>query len=320
MRFSVVDGHCDTLSLLSSGSVDFASPIGPVSLQALRDGGVVLQFFAAYIDEEKKPFGSLCRALQLIDTFHRLVENTDNQLMPILWKEDLELLPGKRGALLAVEGGEALEGSLEILNVFFRLGVRSIGLTWNQRNLIADGSWEERSRGGLTEFGRRVVQRMQELGILVDLAHIAPAGYWDVMKMSTTPLIVSHANCRKLCDHPRNLDDTQIKELSQQGGVMGINFYPTFLSSNIETADINTVTEHIDHACQVAGSCDHVGIGSDFDGMDFCAAGIASAADYPRLWEILTKKGYSDDQVRGIAGENFLRVMKTVLPSKSAGT
>ncbi|MCW2278528.1 dipeptidase [Heliophilum fasciatum] len=338
--FLAIDGHCDTLLRWhAQGGAD------PCDLERWQQGDVQVQFMAAYIEEAYKPVDSFARAVQLIDTYHRSLRQLGNAVMPVLWREDLEKVPvnveagrsndeqggsndeqggsndeqGARGrglprpigTLLTIEGGEALEGSLEQVAFFFRLGVRSIGLTWNQRNALADGSWHS---GGLSAFGRQVVTAMNQQGMIIDLAHIAPAGFWDTLALTAKPVIVSHANCRHLCDHRRNLDDRQIRALAAQGGVLGISFYQEFLGKG--PADVGTVADHIEHVCHVSGHAGAVGIGSDFDGMDQPAKGLASTAELPRIWEELLRRRFPEAAIQAIAGTNFLRVLKEILPEK----
>ncbi|QGG46908.1 dipeptidase [Heliorestis convoluta] len=321
-KFFVVDSHCDTLGRIHKAdwdSFNFDRFRGPINLETMEAGSVKLQFFAAYVDESFQQVGSLRYTLQLIDTFHRLMKRYHSRLTHIKDQEDIEQLqsqPNRIGALLAIEGGEALEGSLEMLSIFYRLGVRSIGLTWNHRNLIADGCGESRTRGGLSRFGHKVITVMEEKNMIIDLAHISEAGFWDVLASTSKPLLVSHSNCRHLCDHPRNLQDRQIKALQQRSSMLGINFYPPFLSTNRENVDINKVVDHIEHACQVAGSYKHVGVGSDFDGINQFVPYLESAAHYPRLWDALLHRGFSEEQVKAIAGENYTAFLKKVLPSR----
>ncbi|ABZ84933.1 renal dipeptidase family protein, putative [Heliomicrobium modesticaldum Ice1] len=313
--FQAVDAHCDTLLKVLDEGFSFSDDgAAAVNARSLRRGGVVLQFFAAYIGEAYKPYGSLRRALELIEAYHRMVDGHRRFLFPIRWKEELAEVEKRCGALLAIEGGEALVGSLSLLDIFFRLGVRSIGLTWNQRNLLADGSWEERSRGGLTRFGRQVVERMETLGMVVDAAHIAPAGFWDLCAICRRPWLVSHTCCRSLQDHPRNIDNRQIAALAKRRGVMGITFYPEFLGES--RGDMEGVADHIEQACQVGGGVEHVGIGSDFDGADRSARGLTEAGCLPRLWEALGRRGFSDDQIRAVAGGNLMRLLAQSLPER----
>ncbi|MBM7867196.1 membrane dipeptidase [Heliobacterium gestii] len=311
----VADAHCDTLlKVCDDGFSLFDQAGGAVCVRGLQAGGVALQFFAAYIGEAYKPYGSLRRTLELIDAYHRMIRENRDVLFSLCWKEELADTGTRCGALLAIEGGEALEGSLDLLDILFRLGVRSIGLTWNQRNLLADGSWEEASKGGLTRFGRQVVERMEYLGMVVDAAHIAPAGFWDLSALCQRPWLVSHTCCRSLHDHPRNIDDRQIAALAARGGVMGITFYPDFLGD--ARAGVKAVADHIEQACQAGGGYEHVGIGSDFDGADRYALGLEGAERFPRLWEALGERGFSDEQIRAIGSGNLMRLLAKNLPDR----
>jgi len=226
--------------------------------------------------------------------------------------QDVEHLTkeGKIAALLAIEGGDALGGGIATLRMFYRLGVRCLALTWNHRNQLADGVAEAATNGGLTAFGQQVVTEMNRLGMLVDVAHLAPAGFWDVLRLSQAPVIVSHANCRALHDHRRNLTDSQIKELAAHGGVMGVTFVPQFLSGG--EADLCHVLDHIDHVCQLVGT-DYVGLGSDFDGAKHTAQGLEDVSCYSKITKGLLDRGYASHAVAKILGGNWLRVMQQVI-------
>ena len=188
---------------------------------------------------------------------------------------------GKVACLLALGGAEPLCGNLDLLPLFFRLGVRCISLTWNGRNCFADGCAEEITGGGLTRSGRLLLSRMEELGIILDLSHLSRAGFLDALALTTRPPLVSHANCHRLCEHPRNLTDKQLKLLAEKGGVVGINFYPQFITGT-DTASLDQLIDHFVHAASVAG-VEHVGIGSDFDGISNSVEQLDNAACYPAL-------------------------------------
>ena len=227
---------------------------GHVDIPRLQKGGVNLQFFAAYIEPQFKPDRSLKRALQIFDVFYReLAENRDT-LSLVLSSADLESArrENKIGALLSIEGGEALEGDLGVLRMLHKLGVRAIGLTWNERNQIAEGVGECRSGGGLTDFGVSAVQEMNRLGIIVDVSHLSEPGFWDVIKVSDKPIIASHSNAKAVCNHVRNLNDDQIKALAKNGGVMGLNMCDEFLHSE-GVAVIDHVVDHIEHVFSLVG-------------------------------------------------------------------
>ncbi|MDT3699675.1 MAG: dipeptidase [Thermincola sp.] len=308
---TVADCHCDTLlEIANKGRRLFNySEEGHVDLPRLRQGGVNLQFFAAFIETVYKPFNALTRSLELINIFYREIEmcggllavGTNARQIKKLLKDD------KIVAILGIEGGEALNGNLAVLHILYRLGVRFLGLTWNQRNQIADGVGEGHTGGGLTKFGREVVREMNSLGMLIDLAHISEAGFWDVLTHSNDPLMVSHANCYKLLNHPRNLKDDQIIALAKSGGVMGLSFFPEFTGNNIDD-----FLDHIDFVAGLAGT-EVIALGSDFDGIEKTPDGLEDARSYPQITSKLIERGYTEKEIRGIMGGNVLRLIGNVL-------
>lgn len=309
----VVDAHCDTLTAMlhQNRRLREFSGRGHLDLARLKAGGVNMQYFAAFIAPEFKAVAPR-RTLELIDVFYREMEDNADVIVPVLNRAEIEktLASGKIAALLTVEGGEALQGSIGVLRVLYRLGVRGLTLTWNGRNEIGDGTGEERTGGGLTSFGVEVVVEANRLGLLVDVSHLSEKGFWDVLRVSQQPVIASHSNCRALCDHPRNLNDSQVRELAEKKGVMGITFVPSFLGG--ENPSIKEVLDHIDHAVAVGG-LDCVGLGSDFDGTDELAAGLEDCSRFPVITDGLLDRGYSDIAVEKILGGNFLRIIGQVL-------
>lgn len=308
----VADGHCDTLLEVVRGkrSLNRLSETGHVDLVRLQQGGVRIQFFASFIETAFKPFNSLSRSLQLIDTFYSELDMCGDLLVLGLGIRQIrrDLKDNRIVAVLGIEGGEALHGSLAVLRILFRLGVRFLGLTWNQRNQIADGVMESVTGGGLTVFGREVVQEMNRLGMIIDLAHISEAGFWDTLGISGHPVMVSHANCFKLLNHPRNLKDDQIKALAGKAGVLGLSFVPAFMGNNIDS-----LLDHVDHVAGIAGT-DVIALGSDFDGVDETPAGLEDCRCYPAITAKLLERGYTEKEIGGIMGGNILRLMEKVLP------
>lgn len=315
---TVVDAHADSVLDVVAGRrrLTRRSPRGHVDFPRLREGGVDVQVFAHWVEPEHKPDRALRRLLVLLDAFLAEVDAAGGTVVVVRSRSDLDaaLAARRLAAVIGVEGGEVLHGSLEVLRILFRLGVRVLGLTWNDRNELADGVGEGQAAGGLTRLGVRVVQEMNRLGMVVDVAHLAERGFWDVLEASTRPVIASHAGCRALCDHPRNLSDAQLRGLAQHGGVVGICFYPDFLVPKREEATLRHVADHIDHAVQVAGP-DHVGLGSDFDGIDRTPAGLEDVTRLPALTAELERRGYDEATLRKILGENFLRVFRQTWPA-----
>lgn len=313
----VVDAHCDTLIRLKTYGLDkFAESPNQicVSIPRLRQGGVRVQWFAVFVESEFAYGMPLHRSLELVDLYWRMVKNYSNDLMPVNSREDIERMMalGRIGTILSLEGGEALQGSLAILRNFYRLGVRSICLTWNRRNYLGDGVGETGQGAGLSNFGRAVIREMNALGMIIDVSHLGERSFWEAIELSQSPVIASHCNCRALADHPRNLTDEQIKAIAELEGVIGVTFVPEFLHAS--APNLEHVFEHIDHICQVAGpNC--VGIGSDFDGTDNYLPALRSPASFGLLEEGLKKRGYSQTDIGKILGGNFLRVLSQVLPS-----
>jgi membrane dipeptidase len=232
-------------------------------------------------------------------------------ITPILWRSDMYAPPPKPGGLLSIEGGEPLGTDIQMLRMFFRLGVRAVGLTWNGRNALADGVSEASSRGGLTTAGRVMVSEMNKLGMLVDVSHLSEASFWDVAELSARPFIASHSNCITICEHPRNLTDKQLMALAKSGGVVGINFLPRFLSAASQ-ASMSDIVSHIDHMLSVMGR-GHVGLGSDFDGIASTPIGLEDVTQLPKLQDLLAQR-FGDDIAIEIMGGSFARLLAEQLP------
>jgi membrane dipeptidase len=311
----VVDGHIDTLLEIVNGKVDgigTRNNLIHVDLPRMKDGGVSVQFFAAFIEPAYKPERALKRTLQLISRFHKEIQaNSDTVELALTYKEIESILAkDKIAAILSIEGGEAISGDLEVLHALYQLGVRAIGLTWNERNDIAEGVGEKHANGGLTTFGRQVVTEMNRLGMVVDVSHMTERSFWDVIEVSQKPIIASHSNAYAQCAHLRNLKDDQIKALAEKGGVMGMNFAPPFIDP--EHADIARLVDHIDHIVSLVGT-EHVGLGSDYDGIPSTPVGLEDVSTLPRITQALMDRGYAEADIVKILGGNFMRVLHAVL-------
>ena len=312
----VFDGHCDTILEIMNHkrNLEKKSTDGHLDIPRMKEGGIDVQFFAVFIEDIYKPERSLKRTLQLIDCFYREIEKNQDDISLVTNYNQIEEAnrAGKIAAILSIEGGEALEGDLGVLRVLYRLGVRLLTLTWNQRNQIADGIGESRTGSGLTEFGLKVIDEMNDLRMLIDVSHLSETGFWDVIKRSKAPIVASHSNCYALCPHPRNLKDEQIKALADKGGVIGITFVPNFLTQEKRKTTVKDVVKHIDYLVEKVG-VDYVGLGSDFDGTGGLPLGLEGVDKISNITEELLNRGYKEREIEKILGSNFLRVFKEVV-------
>ncbi len=318
-RAIVCDGHCDTiLDLEEVGRLlGERSTKGHVDLPRLQEGGVTAQIFALFVQDAYLPGQAIRRALQLLDRFYREIEMNAGKISLATSAADIRRAKGQGqvAAILGIEGGEAIAGDLGVLRMFYRLGVRLMTLTWSRRNELADGVRESRTGGGLTSLGVEVVREMNRLGMIVDVAHLAPAGVEDVFEVSRAPVVASHANARALRDHVRNLTDAQIRGIAEKGGLIGVTFVPVFIAP--QAASLERLLDHIEYLLKVAGE-DHVGIGSDYDGFGFGdPAGqfrdMPDVSYLPRLTEGLLRRGVPEAVVEKVLGLNFLRVFEQVV-------
>lgn len=301
------DLHCDALSkMILSPDIGFEDDRRlDVTAKRLKAGGVQLQAFAIYVPQAwtGKPFEAV---LASIDAFEQRIASRGD-VLPVRTKRDLEALmrPGETriGAMLTLEGADGLEGNLAYLRIAYSLGVRTLGVTWNVANWAADGIREPRG-GGLTLAGRRLVAECDRIGMALDVSHLSVKGFWDIFETSPYAPIASHSNAKAVCGHPRNLSNDQIRALIAANGRIGITFVPYFLRGDGRDATIDDVLRHLDHICSLGGA-DHVGFGSDFDGIETWVNGLEHPGGYERLAERL-EKNYTSEQVEGFLRRNWL--------------
>lgn len=313
----ICDCHCDTLTELynKNASLYENEQHFDIKRQIALGGG--LQFCAIYVPTEVFRYqGGLRYTLCLLDKYNQEIKKLHENGIDVLQVRTAEdagnVLKHKAATLLAIEEGGAIDGSLEALRCLYELGVRAMTLTWSNRNDIADGINEEATGSGLTLFGKQVVAEMNRLGILVDVSHISTAGFWSVIETSTKPIIATHSNAKSLCSHPRNLNDEQIKALAQNDGLAGITFAGQFLEEDWHNACIESVYKHIDYMLNLIGNDDHIGFGSDFDGISHPPYNIQGVQDYKPLTEYLSKY-YSDETINKITHQNVINLLQKVL-------
>jgi membrane dipeptidase len=301
-------------------------------LRRLREGGVDAQFFSIFADSkcvDQGPGRCRQRAVDMIAVVEEQLRRHPGDLEAARTADDVRRIAaaGRIAALMGLEGGHAIENDLGNLQMFYNRGVRYMTLTWNNTNDWADSSRDVPRHNGLTDFGKKVVAEMNEIGMIIDISHVSDKTFWDVIETTKVPVIASHSAARALADHPRNMSDDMLRAVGHNGGVVMVNFGDIFIdpekASNWKIAvfalrhlgwprtPLSMLIDHIDHVARVAG-IDHVGLGSDFDGTPFFPVGVEDVSGYPNITVELLRRGYSEEAVRKILGENALRVLSDV--------
>lgn len=314
----IVDMHCDTISELlkkkRKGQPEkLRRNTCHVDLERMQQGGYLLQNFALFVNLAacENPWQEVCELYKL---YRDEIGKNEDILAPVFCYEDIEKNKalGKISALLTVEEGGVCEGDLSKLDILYAWGVRMMTLTWNHPNALG---YPISVAKGLTELGKNFVERMEELGIIVDVSHLSDAGFYDVLHMTRKSFVASHSNARSLCAHGRNLADDMIRGLAERGGCMGLNFYADFLKKVPEgtenPGEISAVVSQARHIVNVGG-IEVLGLGSDFDGIDTNKE-LPGVQSMDLLWDALHMAGFSQSQLDKIFGENVLRVYKEVL-------
>jgi len=327
----VVDAHFDLAMDLQDrwdrGQKDI---LGRDYLPGFSQGGVNLIVSSIFLHDWYLPEMALRKALTQISILKQQIGRLEGEIMLVTDRDSLEEALGKKipGILLSFEGADPIGNDLDLLPVFRDLGVRGIGLVWSRRNYIADGCFfsekREGKKGGLTDFGVKVLEEASRLGMFIDVSHLNDEGFWDVMEFHEGPLIASHSNCRTLVHSPRNLTDEQIKAIAEKGGVIGMNAYAAFVAEDYRTrrAGVEDLLDHLDHVVELVG-VEHAGMGFDFcSGFDGFTSFVSGEKAYEvldghkdmALWvEGLLGRGYDAGEIGRILGGNFLDFFRRVL-------
>ena len=309
-----LDSHCDT-PMFFGEDIHFEQrdPKILVDLHKMTEGHLDASIMVAYLpqgERNEETFKAVtAKTNELLDGIEHLTSVNRQYIRLARTPDDLYKLKaeGKKAIMMGIENGYAIGHDLSLIEKFRQRGVVYMTLCHNGDNDICDSARGNGEHGGLSEFGREVVREMNRVGMMVDLSHAAETSFWDALKLSQVPIVCSHSSCRALCDHPRNLTDEQMRALAEAGGVMQVTLYNGFLRTDGEATILDAV-RHINHAVQIMG-IEHVGIGTDFDG-DGGVPGVANASELINLTRLLRQVGYSDEQLRLLWGENFLRVMR----------
>ncbi|MEY2191837.1 dipeptidase [Neobacillus sp. BF23-41] len=302
---NIIDLHCDALMKLQEahGTLRFCdAPELETNKTRLQQGQIKVQCFAIFIEPEIKGDQKFQVVLEQIDYFYKEVLGKNPDMVHIKeWSDFDRLKIGQIGAMLTLEGVDPIGNDLARLHILYQLGVRSVGLTWNQANLAADGAGEPRG-AGLTLFGKEIVEFNNEHQILTDVSHLSDKGIWEVIELAKYP-IASHSNARALCNHLRNLTDDQAAAMFAKGGLIHVVYNPPFVKEFGEVT-IPDLVKHIDHFCSLGG-VKQIGFGSDFDGISTFITNLEDASKSQNLINELLKY-YSEEVVRGFAYQNFL--------------
>lgn len=318
---AVVDGHNDLPWELRAragnalGALDLlrgTQGVTMTDIPRLRQGGVSGQFWSVYVPCEAQDRDAVRLTLEQIDVVKRMVQYYPAAFRLATTAGDIVAAQasGHVASLIGVEGGHQIDDSFATLRMFFELGVRYMTLTHVCNTRWADSSAEAPTWDGINARGRAFVAEMNRIGMMVDLSHVSPATMHDVLDTVTAPVIFSHSSARALCDHPRNVPDDVLQRMAANGGVVMANFYPRFISCS-ENATLSQVADHIDHLIEVAGA-DHVGYGSDFDGIEVVPAGLEDVSTFPALTAELLRRGHSRAVAEKVMGGNLLRAMTLV--------
>lgn len=326
-----------------------SQPEWHTDIPRLREGQLGAQFWSVYVPASMQGKGAVRATMEEIDIVYQLLQRYPDTFQLTLTADEVEAAfkDGKIASMIGIEGGHSIDSSMGALRMFHRLGAGYMTLTHGTNVPWADASTDTAQADGLTKFGEEVVREMNRLGMLVDLSHVAPATMHDALDVSEAPIIFSHSSSRAKCDHVRNVPDEVLKRLPQNGGVIMVTFVTSFISEEVrqhgiqrgEEADrlramrgsteesvqtglaawiethpmpkatLAQVADHIDHIRQTAG-IDHIGIGGDFDGITSVPVGLEDVSTYPMLTAELIRRGYSDEDVMKILGNNILRVMR----------
>src|SRR5581483_1415416 len=310
----VIDMHNDMPSKVIDNAYDPDVAHSPDSgthtdLPRLLASGLTATFLVSWLDADK----TFARAIAGLDVIHAFVARHPGHLIFAKTADDVREAKraDKIAIFAAVEGGHAIENSLEKLTELHRRGARYLTLTWINGNDWAGSSRgvNDTRTGGLTPFGREGVKTMNRLGMLVDVSHASPETVADALAVSDSPVIASHSSARVFNDHDRNLTDDQLRAIAASGGVINVNFYPKFLDPNFPApTPLSKVIDHIEHIARVAG-IDHVGLGSDFDGISAVPVGLEDVTKIPSIAQALLDRGWSAAEIAQVLGLNMLRLL-----------
>lgn len=324
----IIDLHCDSIMHLMQNNETLLNKNGHINLKKLQQGNYMLQCFAMFVNIKKvnDPY-DYCK--KMIQKYYKNLNQYNHIIKPVYNYQDIidNNEKGLISALLTIEEGAVLKGSIKNLHEFYNLGVRMITITWNYPNELAypnidnnkitkDTSYEKiqtmiETKKGLTSKGIKIIKEMEKLGIIIDVSHLGDKGIKDVLKHTTKPFIASHSNARTICNFPRNLSDELLIEMKKRNCLIGINYCPNFLKEQSNKMEITDVIKHIKYLKELIG-IDYIALGSDFDGIEG-ELELKDASHLPLLIEKLKAASFKNEEIEKITHQNALRLFKEVL-------
>lgn len=325
----IIDMHCDTIMALMNTENNIYESPNMIDLKKLKQGNYLLQCFAMfvpYVSKDDKPYSPFEVCNKMIDRYYQEINQYPDIIAPAFNYQDIEnnIKNNKMTALLTIEEGGVCLGNIEFLRNFYRLGVRMMTLTWNFKNEIASPNidyfkkdrnskekpkFEPNITDGLTDFGKEVVKEMNRLGMVIDCSHLGDKGFYDVISLSSKPIVCSHSCARSVCNHVRNMTDDMLLKLKENRGVVGINYCHAFVKEDESISTAKDLVKHINHIRDLIG-IDYIGLGSDFDGISNENIEIKDASMMGLLIDELRLQGYSEEDIDKICYKNVLRVLK----------
>lgn len=302
------DGHCDTLKLAFDENKDLNFEKYDFNIINAKNNNPVIQNLAVFVHTDFE--NGFERAKNILEYYYSDISD----ISLITNKKTLEYVINSNsiGAILSIENGKAIENNLDNIDYFYRKGIKIMGITWNDENLLGSGCFSENDNG-LTDFGIAYVKQLEKNNILIDISHTSEKTFWDTMENTNQTIIATHSNCYNICNHQRNLKDNQIKAIAERNGIIGICFASPFLRKS-GIASVEDVVKHIEHIINLVG-IDYVGFGSDFDGLneENKMQDIKGIKDVKIIENSLKKLGYSQNNINKIMGQNWMRVLNKVL-------
>ena len=328
----IIDMHCDTIMALMNTENNIYESDNMIDIKKLQAGDYLLQCFAMFVpyvsrdEKDKENYSPFEVCNKMIDRYYQEIEKYPDLIKPAFNYQDIEnnIKENKITSLLTIEEGGVCLGNIEYLRNFYRLGVRMMTLTWNFKNEIAspnidyfsfDRSSSEKpkfvpnTKDGLTDFGKEVVKEMNRLGMVIDCSHLGDKGFYDVINLSTKPIVCSHSCSRTICNNVRNMTDDMLFKLKENKGVVGINYCRSFIKEEESVATVKDVVKHINYIKDLIG-IDYIGLGSDFDGISNKDIELKDASMMNLLIKELENQNYTQEEIDKITHKNVLRVFK----------